>query len=345
MVFHGLLRRVRSPMHPTRAGDRSVIRRVAAAVVIVAAVTGFVAVPRRYVVDGLSMGPGLMPGDVVSTGWFCRWPQLAKPRRFDCWTTTLPDGSVGLKRVIGLPGDTVSIAGGDLAINGNMILKSPRELAQSGSVVVAVESLDSRAWSLPASLILDDAPFAPHEKSRILLPVHDVGFAAEVTVVPAAVAIGAVRVQAEAGPLKIRWRIKAAGRYGVVAGRLDGHAVAVVWPVSDAWAAGTRAVCLPRGAPAAWDVARPWPEHVSSDTNDDNLSPCLAVALTAAEGGATLDRVVTWRDILYRPAADAIDHWSLGERKIFVLGDFPSVSRDSRHFGLLPISSLRHRIR
>jgi type IV secretory pathway protease TraF len=327
------------------------MRRVAIVVLVVVGVAAlgalsWLAFPQRYMVDGLSMGPGLMPGDVVSTGWCSGFRLRATPQRFDRWTMTLPDGSIGLKRMIGLPGEAVSILHGDMAIDEEVILKSPQFLAQTGSVVAADDTLDAATWSLGPSVVLDDASFAPHEKSRVLFSVRDVGFAAEVSVLPAAIASGPVRVRAEAGPLRIGWRLKAPGRYCVVAGRLDGHAVAAVWPVSPSPVTQTHRNWLPSGAPDSWDIARPWPEDGSHEARDaDDLAPRLAVTMIAADHrGATIDRIVTWRDILYRPAADGVARWSLGPRDIFVLGDFPSASRDSRHFGPLPMSSLRHRI-
>lgn len=301
--------------------------------------------PQRYVVEGHSMGPGLRPGDVVSTGRFSIPSLRAAPCRNERWIMTLPDGSTGLKRVIGLPGETVSIAGGDLRVGERVILKSPRELAQAGSAVAAVENLGARTWSSLPARVLDDAVFAPHERARLLLPVHDVGFAAEVIVVPEAVARGAVRAQAEAGLLKITWRIKAAGRYCVVAGRLDDHAVAAVWRIPDNRVEAAPRECLPPGAPDTWNVARPWVEHGDGHTGQpDDQGPRLALTMTGVDGAATISRVVTWRDILYRPAADGIDRWSVAHDEVFVLGDFPSGSRDSRHFGPLPSSSLKHRI-
>ena len=45
---------------------------VVAIVALVAAVVIVVAAPARYEIDGVSMAPGLIPGDVVATGWFPR---------------------------------------------------------------------------------------------------------------------------------------------------------------------------------------------------------------------------------------------------------------------------------
>jgi type IV secretory pathway protease TraF len=324
-------------------------RRIIIVVAIAAAlVGGLVLAPRRYEVDGVSMGPGLLPGDVVATGWLPDLDRRGAPRRFDRWIVRLPDGSTGLKRIAGLPGEEVAFVTGDLEINGTRVLKGPRQLAELGSTVElgrrdSAEAGTTAHWSRPAALVLDDAPFATAEVSRLLLPVQDVGVAAFVHV-PAG---RPSRVRAEAGPLAVTWKLAAPGRYGVAAGRLDGHAVAVAWPLpTGADEHETTRTCLPVGAPDRWDVVRPWPgtDALATDGRDDDRCPSLAIAVGAAADSAVIDRVSVWRDILYRPAADGVARWRLGSDAFFLLGDFPSGSRDSRHFGSLWRAALRWRI-
>ncbi len=311
------------------------------AAIILAAVASFLAMPVRYQVDGLSMGPSLLPGDIIATGWCARLNRAAEPQRLERWIVTLPDGSTGLKRLIGLPGETVSLVDGDLTINGQRVLKMPSQLAEVGSVVTDVDNTDA-AWIRPAGRILDDAPFAPDEVSRLLLPVRDGGFAAEVTVPPTAFdEQKRVWARGIAGPLKVTWRIKAAGRYAIVAGRLDGHAVAAAWPLSPESDTTPSRRCLPACPPDVWDVTRPWPD---TDPNDEAAAHLFFSIFIGEFGAPMIDRIVTWRDILYRPTADGVMQWSLDADQIFLLGDFPSGSRDSRHFGPLPTTSLRHGI-
>jgi len=302
--------------------------------VAVALAGGLVAAPRRYVVDGVSMGPGLLPGDVVVSGWLPALDHRRPPGRFERWIVTLPDGSTGLKRVVGLPGETVEFIAGDLVVAGRAVLKPPRLVAEMGSRLEE-QVVAGRSWSWAPVTVLDDAPFAVGEVSRLLLPVRDVGFAAEVVL-----AAAPVRVRATAGPLTVRWRLHAPGRYAVVAGRLDGHAVAVAWPLAAGrGASASDHGCLPPLAPEAWDVARPWPE-----ATHDAGAPSLALAAGEADGAATIERVMLWRDGLLRPAADGVVRWPLAEDQIFLLGDFPSGSRDSRQFGPFARPALRHRV-
>lgn len=337
----------------------------------IALTAGLAVAPRRYVVEGLSMGPALLPGDVVATGWVPVADRRWQPSRFDRWIVTLPDGSTGLKRVIGLPGETVSFAEGDLVVDGRTTLKGPRLLAEMGShewqpahppatrplpadhgpgpqpaiPLLASEASPDTHWSAAPAVVLDDAPFTPGEVSRLLLPVRDAGFAAELLVPPEAVRAGAVRVRASAGPLCVGWRLGRAGRYCVVAGRLDGHAVAVAWPLpASRPPTGRSRLCLPAAPPATWDVALPWPAQ-GDGSESAHLTPALALSLTmAGDTPIVIEQVSNWRDILYRSAADGTTTWSLEDGNIFVLGDFPSGSRDSRHFGALPITALWHRL-
>ena len=319
-------------------------RRIGFVVVVAAALAlGLVAAPRRYVVDGVSMGPGLLPGDVVATGWLPGLDRWRRPARFDRWIVTLPDGSTGLKRLVGLPGETIELLEGDLVVDGRTVLKGPRLLAETGSEWAAADERGC-AWSAAPAVVLDEAVFAPGEVSRLLLPVRDGGFAAEVVVSDAAIQAGEVRARVTTGPLTVVWRLRAAGRYAVVAGRLDGQAVAVAWPVVASSGPGARERrCLPAAAPESWDVVRPWP--AASTVAGEERSPALALEVTGSgESPGAIERVGRWRDVRLRPAADGLGRWSLGPGEIFLLGDFPSGSRDSRQFGTLDPSALRHRV-
>jgi hypothetical protein len=157
--------------------------------------------------------------------------------------------------VVGLPGETIDLLEGDLVVEGRAVLKGPRLLAEIGSDLGPAGQGDA-VWSAAPAVVLDDAAFAPGEVSRLLLPVRDGGFAAEVLVSDAAIRAGEVHARATAGPLTVVWRLRAAGRYAVVAGRLDGQAVAAAWPVVASSGPGARErQCLPAAAPESWDVS------------------------------------------------------------------------------------------
>lgn len=303
------------------------------AALIGGAAAALVARPIRYEVEGLSMAPALLPGDVVSTGLFPAVGRRRSPRRFERWLIEPPAGGTALKRVVGLPGERVAIAAGDLAIDGRVVLKDPRLLAEVGSVVAADD-----VCSDPPAAVLDDAAFAPHER-RWLLPVRDVGLAAVVSVSSASPA-DPVRVRARVGQRRVTWRVRRPGHVAIAAGRLDGHVVAAAWPVAGRGAGGRS--CLPPDPPADWDHRTAW-------TDDDPVGPAPLVSLAlvaepAGRGRAAVGELRGWRDVLLRPAADGRQDWTLAAGEHLVLGDFPSGSRDSRQWGPLGPDAFRHRV-
>jgi type IV secretory pathway protease TraF len=332
------------------------VNRVAACVVAVLCGIAALAPPRQYEVDGLSMAPGLRARDVVTTSWFPSLDRLRQPRRHERWILTSPDGSPAIKRVVGLPGETISIRGGDLTIGGQTVLTPPSLLAELASAVpeaALVQTEEAAAhgvWQRSLSLldVFDDADFAPEER-RMLLPVRDVGLAAVIHLRGLPSEDLTVRVLVRVGDVVLPWRIKTSGRYAVVAGRLDGRLVGGAWPITaDAvWPANARHA-LPPQAPAAWDVAQPWLDRYPSDAESGSLA--LSIGFTAnglpmhrAAADGMLERLVVWRDIFHRPTADGVVEWRLESNAFFVLGDFPSGSRDSRHWGPLSRRMLRSR--
>ncbi len=319
---------------------RLTLAAVAAATVGLCALAA-IARPRQFVVEGLSMGPGLLPGDRVTTGPCPLLDRWRNPERFERWIVAAPDGTPALKRVVGLPGEVVSIRGGDLTVDGRPIIAPPALLAETATCVVtecdpsALETtVDSGTWQwrLAAPEALDDAAFAPRER-RVLLPVRDIGLAAIVRL--SASPAGAARLSARIDDRRIVWRIAVPGRYALVAGRLDAHLVGAAWPL-DSRSTPARG-CLPPHGPAAWDVELAWPA--------DGPPQTLAVEMSPLDGAARcVERLALWRDRLLRPAADQVEEWRLDAGAFLVLGDFPAGSRDSRHWGPLDRGSLHYRI-
>ena len=337
-------------------GHRGVI--VAAGTVAIVCCVSVFAPPKRYVVDGLSMAPGLLPGGVVATGWFPSLDRLRRPKRHERWILRLPDSTSAIKRVIGLPGETISIRHGDLAIDGTIVLTPPSVLAETASpvpeaMIYSTKDADAdRRWQRTVSMsrVLDDAAFAPSER-RLLAPVRDVGLAAVIRMPTTPSPTTPVHVRIGVGGFVIPWRLESSGRYAVVGGRLDGHVVGVAWPIGDDHGRReqNRSV-LPSQAPGAWDVAQSWPPATADAEDTGGQLPSLRLGITAA--GVPVDRdaadtmieeVAVWRDILHRPAADGVIEWRLGTDRVFVLGDFPSGSRDSRHWGPLSRDRFVHR--
>lgn len=322
-------------------GPRGWLIAGAAAAVMATAVAA--SLPMRYVVDGVSMTPGLAAGDVVRSGWVPVADLWRRPRRFERWAFAAEDG-IAIKRVMGLPGEQLTIRDGDLVIDGRTLLKGPRRLA---AVAIPVGDAGSSAtgphptgelWSAPSREVLDDVP-ADMARSHVLLPVRDVGVAAivRVSVLPPT---GFVRLRLQVASRVVSWRLTVPGRHAVVAGRLDGHLVAAAWRLSDV-AGDKMAACLPVDAPPTWQVAEPWP--VADDAEPS--SPQLSIATDSSSPAVALEHVRLWRDAHYRPGANGRHAWSLGPEECFVLGDHPAASTDSRQWGPIPRHRLRHRLR
>ena len=215
------------------------VSRIAACAVAVLCGLAVLAPPARYEVDGVSMAPGLLPGDIVTTGWFPPLDRLRQPRRHERWILTSPDGASAIKRVVGLPEETISIRDGDLVIDGRTFLTPPHVLAEVSSpvpeptIASAADDDAPSGWHRVVTMpdAFDDAVFAPEER-RMLLPVRDVGLAAVIHLRPLRSEDAAVRVRVRVGEAVLPWRLKASGRYGVIAGRLDGHLVGAAWPIT-----------------------------------------------------------------------------------------------------------------
>ena len=79
----------------------------------------------QVTVSGNSMSPLLNADDVVLVNQLSY--DLGKPDRFDVVVFRREDGKANIKRIIGLPGETVQIRGGQVYINGE-VLPDEREL-------------------------------------------------------------------------------------------------------------------------------------------------------------------------------------------------------------------------
>lgn len=92
------------------------------------------AVIHPVTVEGHSMEPGLHNGQLV----LALWPWCAgSPRRGQVWIVEGPEGPA-IKRLIGLPGETVSERGGDLWIGGARLAEP---------YVARVDATDGGPWS------------------------------------------------------------------------------------------------------------------------------------------------------------------------------------------------------
>ena len=277
------------------------------------------------------MAPGLMPGELATSGWFPWVDRWWAPRRFERWTLVEPDGTLAVKRVWALPGEQISIVDGDFAVDGAVVVKPPAVLAE---LALAVPHAIRRRSAVSVRIMIadpafDDVPFAPDER-RLLVPVRDVGITAIITASPGRKP-PPVEVRVEDRVARVQ--LPTAGRFAVVAGRLDGCFVAGAWPVD----AADNAV-VPGGGPTLWSLRKPWAGSVPVTTG------VIAVDGGSERAGVRIERVAAWRDMHALPPASGETQWRLESAEWYVLGDFPAGSRDSRHWGPLDVSRLRHRV-
>jgi signal peptidase I len=76
----------------------------------------YVANHRLYFVPAASMSPTIAPGDRIAID-----RSASSPRRGEIWTFSVPNGTTLVKRVIGLPGETIEVSGGRVLIDGKPI--------------------------------------------------------------------------------------------------------------------------------------------------------------------------------------------------------------------------------
>lgn len=297
---------------------------------IVVAILAAMAAPRRYLVDGLSMAPGLMPGDLVATGWFPLLDRLERPARLETWVVEAPGPERAVKRVMGLPGENIRVVSGDLVVDGTPLLKPPPTLAEVAVAVPLPALAGDTDLELEPWEVLDDVAFA-REVNRPLEPVADVGLTA---LVCAGDTAGRVVVDVDAA--RIGWRLEAHERVRIVAGRLDRHLVGVAWRVRQTPPADERQP-LPSDMPAAWSVACPR----SGEGDACRRAPCLRLR---SEPAMRIEAIAVWRDAHFRPAADGTASWNLGGDEYLLLGDFPTGSVDSRQWGPLARGAILQRV-
>ena len=288
------------------------------------------------------MTPAFHPGDIVSSGWCPYIDPYFKPQRFECWFLVTPDGTPIIKRIFGLPGETVRFSEGDLAVNDVVVLTPPNILAEIGTFVTNCKA-GYGSWQrfFPPQVVFDDANFYP-EESRRLLPVRDAGLSLEIDTTD----LPETCIQIRVGSKAIEWSLPP-GRFGLVAGRLDEHLVASAWTLHS-FSDPHDCLPLPKHPPCSWQIYERWDQVPDAHETVPALAVRILTNTTPLDIQSTekhLKRCVIWRDIFHRSLKPDSTRWAIGSKEVFVLGDFPSGSRDCRHWGPLPVSCLHHRIR
>lgn len=324
-------------------------------------------------VAGLSMAPGLADGDQIH--WEGHGTGL--PGRLERVVCQLADGEGAVKRLVATGGERVCIEAGELLVAGRTVEKSPPQLAELATVLgsggagwsgespawqrlgpgwkwagnaggsidwLTLRAADDDARGPPPGVFYDDSPWLDDEHRR-LETVHDVGLTAIIGVEPAA-ATG-VEMVLQVGRHAARLQLRNGGRLACVMGILDGRFVATAWPLPDGAEnspalterfIGDGRQVFPPGLPAAWQATALVSEAAG-------VTPIrLGVRSDHGPARLTINRLLLWRDVHWLPHGRQAC-WDVPAGHVFVLGDCPAASRDSRQWGPLPAEAVLGRVR
>ena len=324
-------------------------------------------------VAGLSMAPALLDGDQI------RWEPSGSnllPARLSRVVCQPPHEGVAVKRLIGFGGERVCCRSGELSIDGARVKKSPPQLAELATAVCgdpadwqpqsqwwqqigdcwksAGVPADQTAWLrfIPGGregrpgghgVFYDDSPWLEAERRRLEV-VRDVGLAAvfEVKSLPGSTS----EVVLQVGHQTARVGLRGGGRLACVAGLLDGRFVVAAWPLRG----GADGVPLPAdkllgagrqlfpvGLPDRWQQAVPIPEAAQP------MPIQIGVRTLTETAGFTISRLLIWRDVQWLPHGVQAC-WEVPPGDVFLLGDCPAASRDSRQWGSLPAAAVIGRV-
>ena len=148
--------------------------------------------------------------------------------------------------------------------------------------------------------------------------------------------------------------VRKQGRLAVIAGRLDGQFVVAAWPIPRSHqelSEGHRDGSVPLACevPEEWsaELAIAHEEHQPQDLSSLVLGiKLIAESYEVSEKKmctVTAEKLVVWRDIQWLATPNKSE-WSVPAGHVFVLGDCPAASRDSRHWGSLPIDAIQGKV-
>ena len=329
-------------------------------------------------VKGVSMTPGLRDGEAIS--WL--------PAKEDAYQRYVPvvckhEDELVTKRIIGLAGESIRIADGELVKDGEILRKTPRLLQQFGLIVDrkadswrdvtqswrqlnniwVCEHVSPKhtAWltfhpesstgvvpAIDGVRIYDDVSWLSKETRRLNI-VQDVGISVVLDIdldeeCGLEIVVGKNQHMA-------RLVVRKQGRLAVIAGRLDGQFVVTAWPIPQShqeFLEGHGAV----NVPLAYEVPKEW--SVESEVAHEDHQPRDVASLglgikllTEREEVSakeictvTAEKLLVWRDTQWLATPNKSE-WSVPVGHVFVLGDCPAASRDSRHWGPLPIDAIQ----
>ena len=329
-------------------------------------------------VKGVSMTPGLRDGEAIS--WL--------PAKVDAYQRYVPvvckhEDELVTKRIIGLAGESIRIADGELVKDGEILRKTPRLLQQFGLIVDrktdswrdATQSWrqlnnawvcehvspKNTAWltfhpelspgvvpAIDGVRIYDDVSWLSKETRRLNI-VQDVGISVVLDIdldeeCGLEIVVGKNQYMA-------RLVVRKQGRLAVIAGRLDGQFVVTAWPIPQSHreyleSHSAVSMSLAYEVPKEWSVESEVPHEDHQPRDVASLGLGIKLLTEREEVSAkeictvTAEKLLVWRDTQWLATPNKSE-WSVPVGHVFVLGDCPAASRDSRHWGPLPIDAIQ----
>ena len=200
-------------------------------------------------------------------------------------------------------------------------------------------------------LVYDDVSWLPKETRRLEV-VKDVGISAVLDI--ALHEECGLEILVGINQHMARLVVRRQGRLALIAGRLDGQFVVTAWPILGQhreFHEGSDSIRkhLVREIPEEWS-AEVKVAHEKTQTQAKS-SLLLGIKLLTERGEVASEEIcsikaeelLVWRDTRWLATPNKSE-WSVPAGHVFVLGDCPAASRDSRHWGSLPIESIQGKV-
>jgi hypothetical protein len=136
----------------------------------------------------------------------------------------------------------------------------------------------------------------------------------------------------------------------VIAGRLDGRFVVAAWPLGEERRAG--GIYDGQNKGGLYELPRLWSAclNVSNKKREKQRVQSLSVGIkkigsqeespSGVPEMVTAEGLLVWRDIYWLSMPNKTE-WIVPEKHVFVLGDCPAASRDSRQWGSIPLDAIQ----
>jgi signal peptidase I len=296
--------------------------------------TDSVECPRCDSLQTLSDPPAIERGDrlVIDRTAF----QFRNPRRWELVVFRSPvDGELTVKRVVGLPGETIQLQGGEVLVNGKA---APKDLTALRALRQMVhQEVDAwqgdREWKWNGNKWKCDVDGNRSATLRFTCPIDE----PLMTDMPYNNGVTQRLFPVKRLAISARMRLADGARLLVAIGG-DSFTFSEVGEAElELYAYGRTPQVFLDGRPV---------ERLTNVAVPPRLDPLMPIKIVMLKGRAELADLTVYRDTYYSSVneeheiADPMGSIRLGDDEIFVLGDNVPVSVDSRHWGPVPLRLL-----